>query len=99
MIDPRLDHDALIRYLIDRLPCAHCGATYRKQDVLVIEEDIENWTLAATCPDCGEETLVHAFAEFEDSLPLEAPPDLAEVAAWRHFLARFDGDLRDLMRY
>lgn len=94
-----LDHDRLIQRLIDSLPCSECGSTYRWEDVFVVEEEAYSWTLVAFCKDCGIETVVQAMLEPTDILSVDEPPDLAEVAAWRYFLARFDGDLRDLLRH
>ncbi len=93
-----LDHDILIRRLINTLPCSECGSAYRWEDVFVVEEEAQSWTLVAFCPECGMECLVKAFVEEEPALLAEEPPDMAEVAAWGDFLAGFDGDLLDLLR-
>ncbi|MBN2469337.1 MAG: hypothetical protein JXN59_01335 [Anaerolineae bacterium] len=108
-----LDHDVLIRRLINALPCSECGSAYRWEDVFVVEEEAHSWTLVAFCPECGMECLVKAFIEDEETalpeeatalpegvsaLPADEPPDMAEVAAWGDFLASFEGDLLDLLR-
>lgn len=95
-----IDHDVLIRRLINALPCSECGSAYRWEDVFVVEEEAHSWTLVAFCPKCGMECLVKAFVEDDDevALPADEPPDMAEVAAWGDFLASFDGDLLELLR-
>lgn len=94
-----LDHDLLIRRLVNTLPCSECGSAYRSEDVFVVEEEAHSWTLVAFCPECGIECLVKAFVEVEEAvLPTDEPPDMAEVAAWGDFLASFEGDLLDLLR-
>ena len=95
--EPDLDHDVVIRRLIETLPCSACGGHYGPQDVYVIEQDADAWTLVAFCPDCGAESLVKAYVADEAADPLALPPDIDEVLDWRNFLVQFQGDLRDLM--
>jgi hypothetical protein len=90
------DHDVLIQRLVDTLPCSECGSAYEAEDIYVIEQDLDTWTLVAFCTGCGAESLVKAY--MEDALPgYLNPPDDYEIAAWREFLTQFDGDLRDLL--
>lgn len=93
------DHRVLIQRLVATLPCSHCGRAYRGQDIFVIMTDAAEWLLTAHCPGCGAESLIRAYEEHAVTPGYEEPPDLAEVAAWHHFLARFEGDLRDLLRH
>lgn len=92
-----LDHEILIRRLIESIRCTECGSAYAARDVHVVAQDNDTWTLEAQCPVCGMESIVLAYMD-DDSDPDLAPPDSAEVAAWRRFLAHFHGDLRDLLR-
>ncbi len=112
--DSDREHATLIRYLIDTLPCVECGGSYGTQDITVVDEDAESWTLVAQCPHCGAESVVRAVLDEDAGEPaveagepaapeagdiaVDLPPDAAEVAAWRRFLREFDGDLRDLLR-
>ncbi len=90
------DHDILIQRLVDTLPCSECGGAYEAEDIYVIEQDSDTWTLVAFCTRCGAESLVKAY--MGDALPgYLTPPDDYEITAWREFLAQFDGDLRDLL--
>ncbi len=109
------DHQytTLIRYLVDTLPCVECGGAYEAQNIMVVDEDAQSWTLIALCAHCGAESVVRAVMDDgvdepvvgaaesimpETDVPVELPPDLAEVVAWRRFLHDFHGDLRDLLR-
>jgi len=97
-----LDQEELIQRLVETLPCSACGGAYGPEDVHVIEQQVDTWTLAALCPECGAESVIKAYIDIVDDDPLDeelAPPDTAEVAAWRQFLADFHGDLRDLLYY
>ena len=94
--DPDLDHEMLIRHLIEHVRCAECDSAYRAEDVYVIGREDDAWTLVAFCPVCGTESVVLAYLDEIDTTDA-APPDEEEVAAWRRFLAAFDGDLHDLL--
>lgn len=100
--DPELDHDVLIRRLIETLPCTDCGSMYEAGGIRVIEQDSDTWTLIAFCAACGTESIVKAYVDDSDD-PTESyaeelePPDMFEVEAWHDFLANFNGDLRDLL--
>lgn len=96
--DSDLDHDLLIQYLVETLPCSECGAAYHAHDVLIVEREADAWSVVVLCPECGVESMVKAYVD--DSLEgVILPPDEIELIDWRRFLARFDGDLRDLLLY
>jgi hypothetical protein len=99
MLNPDLDHNVLIQHLVNTMPCSECGCAYEAHHVHVVAEEDDGWTLVAFCAECGVECLVHAFVDEldDDADDTTAPPDVAEVAAWAHFLAEFNGDLRDLL--
>ncbi len=97
-----LDQETLIQRLVETLPCSECGGAYGAHDVRVVEQLDDAWTLVAVCPSCGVDTVIRAYVDIieDDTISADvAPPDVQEVVAWRQFLALFDGDLRDLLRY
>lgn len=96
--ESELDHDNLIQRLVESVVCADCGASYETQDVHVIAQDEDAWTLVALCPVCGQESLVQAFMDIVTADDTN-PPDLGEVVAWRRFLTLFNGDVHDLLKY
>lgn len=104
------DDETVIQYVISYMTCGVCGASYRLQDVEVIDGDDAMWAMVAHCPLCGEEGLILAFAsplEEEDVWLDQAPDDWWEaglepltkrdVAEWRAFLEAFHGDMEDLL--
>ncbi|MBN1965865.1 MAG: hypothetical protein JW910_14530 [Anaerolineae bacterium] len=97
-VNPELDHELLIQRLIQSVSCTACDGLYGPDDVYVLADDVDTWTLLAVCPLCGTESMVLAYLDDAHVVSEVMPPDLAEVAAWRCFLAAFDGDLRDLLR-
>jgi NAD-dependent SIR2 family protein deacetylase len=96
-INSELDHDTLIQRLIETVRCMECKSAYAAQDVYVVSQDEDSWTLVAVCAVCGAESVVMAYLDEPDDDEL-APPDEAELAAWKCFLGSFNGDLRDLLR-
>lgn len=103
-----LDRDTLIQRLLEAVSCAECGSPYTAQDVYIVAQDGEAWAVVAFCPACGAESVILAYVDEVDAqdvtvipaeTPQDRPPTLAEVAAWRRFLAAFDGDLRDLLAW
>ncbi len=96
-INSELDHDTLIQRLIETVRCMECKSAYAAQDVYVVSQDEDSWTLVAVCAVCGAESVVMAYLDELGDSELD-PPDEAEVAAWKRFLGSFNGDLRDLLR-
>jgi len=92
-----LDHETLIQHLIETVRCLECHSAYRAQDVYVVDQDEDSWTLVAVCAVCGADSVVTAYLDELDGSEWP-PPDPDEVAAWKRFLETFDGDLRDLLR-
>jgi hypothetical protein len=95
--DPDLDHKILIQYLIESIRCTECDSPYAEQDVNVVAQDDQAWTLLVICSVCGAESMIMAYLDDEGGSKI--PPDDQEVAAWGRFLEHFDGDLRDLLQY
>lgn len=93
----------LIGFVTRHLACAQCGSAYAPADVRVTQRDRDEWLLTATCPVCGDPRAITAY----DGPPylrlgnqagsLFSPLTARDVVEWRAFLARFEGNMVDLL--
>lgn len=94
---------AFIDYIVRSTVCEHCRHPYQTENVQAVFHRDEQWTLQATCADCGMTQSLTAFDRppymrlwpTSPVIPSEITAD--DLDAWRRFLTGFEGDIVDLL--
>ncbi|MBN1678937.1 MAG: hypothetical protein JW966_01510 [Anaerolineae bacterium] len=95
--------EGVIRFIAQHMVCEVCGSPYTRHNVQVVFHQNMTWMLQAICPTCQAQQVMTAYDQppyaqlRKRDQVAPSPVTPADVERWAAFLARFHGDMYDLL--